>query len=728
MEKSIIKKTLSVPAINSLNNGNNAELARQLDIALLSVGFKMSVNLFLHISTLHPSEVNERAKIILEAARELIGDHVDHNTYFIDFPNNIPDSHEFWLKCIAEALVDPVAGSGIALQLSTGIVSLLDLPSYGNYQYSYEEMVAVHEQFVSSTKDRITILHLGKTLPEVSLDLYTSLAESTVPLNDTDQSLLRELAICCLGDVQPVIIPIREHKAIINQVRLVFDKPLLVDNVTDILRLACAISNGDVGLLEKTKFTSFPRKTRRILLQSLNRVVKRNPEKLADVNKYSERWKRLGEKLHAGEYKKLKYALDVFAVARGDKKVRTLAGKVELAFLRGNTLEAIELLANNPGLLFRSMDRILVHCSGVTFGDLLHLETLFETVETVIRKVSGRVILSVREHLMNRINGQIPNRVFVNRKGTAWTKPEVRDELNPVFINRLFEIFDAELISRIPLSEKLVVDPQVFDLGLPTSEKTKSNGFGILPRGSKVPAPNDILRFFIYWKQQKEVTDYDLSAVMLDENFHKLAHISYTSLRADGYGTHSGDITNAPNGASEFIDLDLRLVNPACRYIIPQVHMFSGESFIDAEECFFGYMKRTPEQMGKPFEASSVKVKSDLCGSSNVALPLVFIKDEFGNWSAQWLHLFINGFSTFNRVEEHMDTISALTQSMIERKYLKIDYLTKLFEARADTIVKYDTSCEFDKPITFIGLEKPENLPEGSKTYTLNNLHELIPT
>ncbi|MFC5789563.1 hypothetical protein ACFPPE_06810, partial [Agromyces tardus] len=72
--------------------------------------------------------------------------------------------------------------------------------------------------------------------------------------------------------------------------------------------------------------------------------------------------------------------------------------------------------------------------------------------------------------------------------------------------------------------------------------------------------------------------------------------LSYTSLRAVG-GVHSGDITSAPDGASEFIDLDLSKVR--ARYIVPQVNIYSGESFDEVEESFFGYMLRDKEQQGK---------------------------------------------------------------------------------------------------------------------------------
>jgi hypothetical protein len=32
-----------------------------------------------------------------------------------------------------------------------------------------------------------------------------------------------------------------------------------------------------------------------------------------------------------------------------------------------------------------------------------------------------------------------------------------------------------------------------------------------------------------------------------------------------------------------------------------------------------------------------------------------------------------------------------------------------------------------DEPVTFIGIEAPEGLPDGSETYTLDRLSELIP-
>ena len=57
----------------------------------------------------------------------------------------------------------------------------------------------------------------------------------------------------------------------------------------------------------------------------------------------------------------------------------------------------------------------------------------------------------------------------------------------------------------------------MLSLALPLSEKTKAVGFAVMPRGSVLPVANSILRFFFYWRQRQQRTDYDLSALMLDE-------------------------------------------------------------------------------------------------------------------------------------------------------------------------------------------------------------------
>ncbi|PIZ56544.1 hypothetical protein COY23_03075 [bacterium (Candidatus Torokbacteria) CG_4_10_14_0_2_um_filter_35_8] len=265
----------------------------------------------------------------------------------------------------------------------------------------------------------------------------------------------------------------------------------------------------------------------------------------------------------------------------------------------------------------------------------------------------------------------------------------------------------------------------MLSLALPLSEKTKAVGFAVMPRGSVLPVANSILRFFFYWRQRQQRTDYDLSALMLDENFQYTGHVSWTRYHDDdGYATYSGDLTEAAAGASEFIDIDLSRVK--CRYIISQINIYTGESFEEVEESFFGFMERTPEQKGMPFEARTVRMKSEIRGKGKVALPLVFAKNEDGSWTAKWLHLHLNGKPNCNRVEANRLSTSLLVHTIVCREYLDLGYLIELMRQKAGSFSWYKGQ-EISGPVVFIGLETPEGLPAGSTAIMLGNLQEIIP-
>ena len=93
------------------------------------------------------------------------------------------------------------------------------------------------------------------------------------------------------------------------------------------------------------------------------------------------------------------------------------------------------------------------------------------------------------------------------------------------------------------------------------------------------------LRFFIYWKQKhNNRTDIDLSVAYFDKSLTSLGHVSWTNLR-EGFTTHSGDITSAPDGASEFIDINIKkAIETALANEVNSVAFcgFSGGSSYDA--------------------------------------------------------------------------------------------------------------------------------------------------
>ena len=100
-------------------------------------------------------------------------------------------------------------------------------------------------------------------------------------------------------------------------------------------------------------------------------------------------------------------------------------------------------------------------------------------------------------------------------------------------------------------------------------KRTASKALKTVPKGSRFKKESDkpIIRFFTWWnetgvdKEGKEVNvdrvDIDLSVGIFDSNYNLLRTCSYYDLRSFDYVVHSGDITSAPEGAAEYIDVHL---------------------------------------------------------------------------------------------------------------------------------------------------------------------------
>jgi hypothetical protein len=106
LEALILAKTRRVVVTGEPGDGSAA--ARQFDAVALCAGFKCSRDLLERLSGIEAGRVIDIAAAALEVVRRQAGDHVRHNSYFIDFPENVPDTMEFWAQCLSEALLDPV--------------------------------------------------------------------------------------------------------------------------------------------------------------------------------------------------------------------------------------------------------------------------------------------------------------------------------------------------------------------------------------------------------------------------------------------------------------------------------------------------------------------------------------------------------------------------------------------------------------------------------------------
>lgn len=201
---------------------------------------------------------------------------------------------------------------------------------------------------------------------------------------------------------------------------------------------------------------------------------------------------------------------------------------------------------------------------------------------------------------------------------------EVCEEIVCICDNSLISIYKQ----KGPIG-KVYLDEALKNYLVPFSQRSANKSVKAVVRGSKLDVAESMktIRTFLYWKDGSKDwgTDIDLSAVMYDEAWGYLEHVSYTNLRSTKYkSSHSGDITSAPAGASEFIDLDIQSVrNFGGRYIVFSIHSFSGEAFNELPECFMGWMSRENPNSGEIYEPKTVENRMDITSDSKICIPMI---------------------------------------------------------------------------------------------------------
>ena len=176
----------------------------------------------------------------------------------------------------------------------------------------------------------------------------------------------------------------------------------------------------------------------------------------------------------------------------------------------------------------------------------------------------------------------------------------------------------------LPSLGKVYIDEALRTQNVPFAQRSASKALRTIARGSRLTLPTtDTLRFFVWWREPEgQRTDIDLAAVFFSADWKRLADVSYYNLT--GWDScHSGDITSAPKGAAEFIDVYLpTLREKGVRYVSMVIYSYTQQAFKDLPECFAGWMARQKVQSGEIFEARTVQDKIDIAGDTTVNIPL----------------------------------------------------------------------------------------------------------
>ena len=468
--------------------------------------------------------------------------------------------------------------------------------------------------------------------------LFGQIAGSNSSLSGSDREDLAYFVRTYRDDIErllPPKVPQKETRAILGALLAAHTTraqdflTAYMTSATDVLRLAAALSGGDVSLAANTRF-SLARPERRLLLSLLEAVAtapasERRMPVAEDLDRHAGMWKRLAHELHVGEFAKAyPHAYAALTLIRADATIPTVASAVEAALARTDVAGALTALTMRPGDLARRLDHLLR-------ADARTTSAVLAAFEAAAPKVSTPVLLGLACHFASRANAA-PVRVFFP-KGAVSKAAVIANKtgiLPSDVCDRVCAIANEALRARfaaLPALGKVYLDSDLADCLVPAGARSASASARTITRGSRfaLEAGKDTARFFIWWRNMADGSrvDLDLTSAMYDENFTSMGEVAYYNLRA-GFGAHSGDIVDAPTGASEFIDVDLeKAVAAGVRYVGMVVTSYTQQPFNIIPECFAGWMMREHVQSGEIYDPRTVIDKLDVTSPTKMTMPLL---------------------------------------------------------------------------------------------------------
>lgn len=461
------------------------------------------------------------------------------------------------------------------------------------------------------------------------------------------------------------LIPQKENLAFIGA--LVIKSSLDFDNTvshqfktpTDLLRLVAALNNGDTSLAVNTKVKNLSRPLRKMFVSKINDMFKSGDSEqfLENMFTYKEKWTRFAYALHVGEYeKKFPLAFEAIQKVRNNEKDESFNCKVEKLIKNNETVKASELLIIRPGVFGRALNQLLVNTSKDE-----DKEFILKNFKNASKSIATPVLLQI--HAKFKYDNQNNKKIVLPKGGLGKvyvkSMPEnTKKPISNLYAKKVVDSIEETLVERFKAGESLgnvYIEDSLMLQNVPFAQRTASKALKTVPKGSRFVKESDkpIIRFFTWWnengidKEGKKVNvgriDIDLSVGIFDANYNLIKTCAYYDLRSYDdetlvhYLTHSGDITSAPKGAAEYIDVDIEKLKealPEAAFVGQLISSFTEQKYADMPECYAGWMEREQKQHGKIFEPSTVKTKVDItCDATNVLVCLYDIARKEYIWT-----------------------------------------------------------------------------------------------
>lgn len=593
---------------------------------------------------------------------------------FSGFPDKVPDQHEYLARRVAGVLGNVLGLFEEGTTLSNGVRVpdwLFDLSAFGADPITQNQTAELFAQGRAQQADRdgdthtewvdLELVFVGEAESRLKLWLQ-KLLYARSPLSEGVRSDLAKLLRAFGPDaVDTDQIALKETLAFVLRVYWeageVERLAAVTRSPTDLLRLFALLTDTDVSLATKIKYPRFTRAQRRMALAALEACA----DPLEALGRHRRLWLVIGKGLHVGEHAD-RYPRIAAAFTRlRQGPVPSFASHTEALIAAADVAGLLAHLSRRPGTFVRRFHELLRR-----FPD--HTDEILAAFSAAGVRAPVRTLLVLDAHLQT-INDR-PRRTIINKRGKIKvmdnpTQNALADTQLAAARAAVEGVLLAALGERGSWDDQTVyIEPALSSVTVPLQQRAASDGLINLGRGSRIPVDlGKVLRLFVYWKQAGRRTDLDLSCVQFDENFDYLGHVSYTNLKSGGI-VHSGDITSAPHGAAEFIDITVSELPSNVRYLAPQVYRYAGESFPQLDDSFVGWMIRDAvDRSRKSFDPKTVANGYALQGTGSYALPLLV---DLKTGEIILIDLYVGRRVQYNRVENSADSVSAIISELAD--------------------------------------------------------------
>jgi hypothetical protein len=554
---------------------SNRSLALTVQANLMQYGYMLSEEALLRLSNSSRNEIIEFNDECVTYLKDMMGGRYDYEPMYKNFPQEVmsmSDCELFWNQIIHYLSNGQWMPSSIEMERPV---------KFENIKYTVLESVS-QERF---------------------MQIFTDLCSINTSLTPFDRLIVEWFCreyYNTINNLLPKEIPFKETLCALASFGL--DVP--VKSVTDILRICVHMSGGDVSLpkvprktvkanawtkkripnpaRELFKFKKFTRAERKYILSLLEKTNCDSKEGSLKSN----RWVRLGERLHPTEYKnKFPKAAKFFDEIRNENP-KSWYSDVQKAF-KVSLETGLQKLSERSGEFSRRMDALIRTNPN-------HTKMIMDYFASSAAKTSNKVLFEVYTHFESRANKQEYRRVMVKGSRTAYPLPVL--EALPVrtigaIQQSIWDILRNKFSSLDKLG-KVYIDDELRKIPLPTNMRSLNMSLKPRIRGQRIAFDNvdaKVIRAFVYWMDKDGTEDLDLSATFIGKNETSL--VSFHNLKFEN-NLHSGDVRHHQGPCAEYIDIDIAdTLAKGYRYVMIDVRNYNGRSLASVESVF-GLMER----------------------------------------------------------------------------------------------------------------------------------------